>query len=107
MIKVNGKLTPYTRYFYKNFIGYIPPGHIVYHKDFDTLNDSPDNLALTPRRLLRTSENIRTALSLLAERADKIGKKIETINHAKMTKSEIRSMYSELIRIKNLQRKLK
>ncbi len=45
-IKINGKYVPYTRWFYRNYIGELGPGDVVYHKDGDRLNDTPGNLVV-------------------------------------------------------------
>lgn len=44
-IKISGnKWEEYAKYQYKKYIGEIRKGNIIHHKDFDCLNDNPDNL---------------------------------------------------------------
>lgn len=44
-----GKWVYLSRYNYEKYIGPIPHGHIVTHKDGDTMNCEPENLALMSR----------------------------------------------------------
>lgn len=45
-----GKWISYSRYVWEQKHGPIPPGHCVWHKDYDSLNDDPGNLELITRK---------------------------------------------------------
>ena len=95
-IKINGKLTPFARYFYHNFIAPIPAGHAIYHLDGDRLNDVPENLALaTSRGGLHSNERLITAISLLKIREKSILEKYQNADN---------NLAAELNRVRALQR---
>lgn len=105
-VKVNGKFTPYTRWFYHNFIQPIPKGFVVYHLDSDVLNDRPDNLACVPRRSQKIiMSGYKAALPLLAKQEKDIIEILPCMNYDKQ-RSEIRQMHIDLNRIRGLQRKI-
>jgi hypothetical protein len=104
-VKINGKFTPYARWFYHNFVQPVPKGYLVYHLDFDTLNDNPDNLALTPRTGLNSLNRYRNALTLLEKREKEITKTLPTMNYSDR-RDEIRQMHTDLNRIRKLQQKI-
>jgi hypothetical protein len=104
-VKINGSFTPYTRWFYHNYIEPVPKGWIVYHLDCDKLNDEPDNLACRPRTGLTSFERYLNALPLLVAREEKILLQLPKMNYDKH-KSEIKQMHSDLNRIRKLQEKI-
>jgi hypothetical protein len=104
-VKIKGKFTPYTRWFYHSFIQPVPEGYIVYHLDCDTLNDSPDNLACTPRTVLRSLNRYRNALALLERREKKIMETLPAMNYDRQ-QDEVRQMHADLNRVRKLQRKI-
>lgn len=105
-VKVNGKFTPYARWFYHNFIQQIPNGYIVYHVDCDILNDSHDNLACVPRGNRQTFlSRYKKALPMLAKREKEITELLPKMNYDKQ-RSEIKQMHIDLNRIRGLQRKI-
>jgi len=101
MVKVNGKFIPYTAWFYRNFIGPVPSGHIVYHLDTDSLNDDPDNLATCLRTGLNSTDRLTNAISLLINREKKLLESLPSMNYDK-NREEIRRMHSDLNRIRKI-----
>ncbi len=49
-IRIDKKWIPYARHIYQTYIGEIPTGYIVKHKDGNTMNDSPENLYSISRK---------------------------------------------------------
>ncbi|MDR2691920.1 MAG: HNH endonuclease [Dysgonamonadaceae bacterium] len=105
-VKINGKFTPYTRWFYHNFIRPVPPGYMVYHLDCDRLNDSPDNLACAPHNNLQSFAYYRHALTLLDRREKKLLDILRVRNYGRQG-DEIRQMHTDLNRIRKLQQKIR
>ena len=105
VIKINGKFTSYTRWFYHNFIQPVPKGYTVYHLDCDVLNDEPDNLACTPRTCLQSLDRYRNALVLLAQREKTILEQLPKMNYDKQ-KTVIRQRHADLNRVRSLQEKI-
>lgn len=111
VIKIDGKFIPYTRWYYENFIEKIPKGYRVYHKDFDVLNDEPDNLFMCKARG-RTIEEYTSAIPLLQTRQKQIkleldslsGKISRTLDREKYDElqQQSKTIYKDLIRIKNI-----
>ena len=52
---------PYARHWWEKTHGTIPAGHCVYHRDGDSLNDSPDNLVLAREDRLKLILSRRSA----------------------------------------------
>jgi hypothetical protein len=104
-VKVNGRCTPYARWFYHNFIETVPKGYIVYHLDGDTLNDEPDNLACSPRANCHSLVRLRAALPLLAAREQKILQQLPAMNYSRQ-REEIRQMHADLNRVRRIQEKI-
>ena len=105
-IKINGKYTPYSRWYYISFVGPVPPGHIVYHKDKDYLNDDPDNYRMCKRRSLNSTSAITEAIFLLSVREMNYEKILPTLNYDKQRK-EIRQIHADLNRIRKISKDLK
>jgi len=101
-IKINGAFTPYTRWFYHNFVEPVPEGHIVYHLDCDTLNDDPVNLACIKKGGIRKYEMYKKAIVLLAQREDQICEKLLRLNYDR-NRDLIKQLHVELNRIRKLQ----
>ena len=116
MVKVNGGFIPYTRWFYHNYISPVPEGYIVYHLDYDTLNDNPENLAICRRKGLLSTERLKKALSLLVDREKDILKLLSDLERKKDKTfkrdryeeliRECKNLYADLTRIRKLQSKL-
>lgn len=104
-IKIDGKFTPYTRWFYHNFVQPVHEGYIVIHLDCDILNDEPDNLRCIKRGGLHKLERYKNALILLTDREKKIMEKLPQMNYDKQ-RGDVRQMHVDLNRIRNLQTKI-
>ena len=104
-IKINGKFTPYTRWFYHNFIAPVPSNKIVFHIDMDSLNDEPENLEVRTKKRVSKADRLR-ALPLLKIRLIKQQEKLETTASRIEQKIEQKE-YARLKKIiKNIEKKL-
>ncbi|MFW6370977.1 MAG: hypothetical protein ACOC10_07220 [Bacteroidota bacterium] len=99
VIKVDGKFIPYARWFYHNYIGSVPDGWNVYHKDMDPLNDDPGNLYIHPMSSNAYGDYI-IAKKLLNERINRHYK------IKRQTRHEEREWQSELRRLRNILNKV-
>jgi len=104
-IKINGIFTPYTRWFYHNFVQPVPDGYIVCHLDCDVLNDDIDNLICVKRTGMNLFSRYTNALCLLKKREEKILNSLPQMNYDKQ-RDAIRRMHSDLNRIRGLSRKV-
>jgi hypothetical protein len=104
-VKIHGGWTPYTRWFYHNFIAPVPKGHVVYHLDFDKLNDDPDNIACSSRKRI-SADMLKNGLDLLELREKKIMKELPLMNYDRQ-RAEIRQKHTDLNRVRRLQREVK
>lgn len=75
-IKINNRFIPYTRWFYNEFIEKVPSDMIVFHLDFDALNDNPDNLDVRKKRRL-SLEDFKKGFELISNRLNIHSKKME------------------------------
>jgi hypothetical protein len=106
-VKVNGKFVPYARWFYRCFIGEIPPGYRVYHKDMDLLNDAAENLVLK-RGNISGDKRETTALELLRQREVRILKEIPLMRYSTKKDREAAGIkHAELNRVRGLMEKLR
>ena len=102
-IKINGKFIPYTRWFYNNFIEKLNKTDIVFHLDFDSLNDVPENLEKREKRRKSSAEDYKKAIKLLQTRLTKL----QRVNMSSMIGENKRKEHmQELIRVQNLISKL-
>jgi hypothetical protein len=101
-IKIGNHFIPYSRWFYNNFINPVPFGFNVFHADFDSLNDDPQNLILRKRRGM-TIEEMNEGIKLLNYREKNI---LNKIGKSK-SRNEEKEFMSELIRIRNAMRLLR
>jgi len=97
VIKVDGKFTPYSRWFYHNFISPVPAGMNVFHIDLDPLNDDPENLELRNKKGVNREDRKR-ALQLLNVRLEKQFQNLA----ATTTREEQKTAQKELARLKKL-----
>lgn len=102
VIKINGKFTPYTRWFYHNYIAPVPSNKIVFHIDMDSLNDEPDNLEVRTMKRVNKADRLR-ALPLLKIRLEKQREKLE--DTATRRKEHLKC-HKEFARLKNLIRNI-
>lgn len=102
-IKVNGRTIPYTRWFYINFIGPVSPRDIVFHIDFDSLNDKPENLEVRRMRRLSAADYGR-ALPLIRKSIDNHLNTAVSITN--MVQAEKLEWHRELIRLKGIEKKI-
>lgn len=100
-IKIDGVFIPYARWYYHNFISPVAKNQNVFHKDMDSINDEPDNLKVRNKSRI-TLQEIKEAISLLEIREQKITQEIPKLNDRQKSKQK----QFELIRIRNLRRKL-
>ena len=105
-IKITGKAIPFARYFYHNFIASIPEGSIVCHLDGDRLNDAPENLSLSSRRGLYSTERLIATIPLLQARERSILLKMQATNYDRLKdKSTANNLSAELNRVRALNKK--
>jgi hypothetical protein len=69
-IKIDNKLISYSRWIYEKHNGEIPEGMIIFYKDFDTLNDEPDNLEIRKRGGFYLKD-FQTGLNIINYRIEK------------------------------------
>lgn len=101
-IKINNAFIPYSRWFYQKYIGPIPAGYIVFHKDFDTLNDEPDNLDI--RKRCRISREVfANGLRLLETREKDILKQLSKVK----SRTAEKNLMSDILRIRGVMKYLK
>lgn len=104
-IKINGKFTTYTRWYYHNFISPVAKNITVYHLDMDSLNDDSNNLYLMKKRKLSNSDYSK-ALKLLNKRVAKLKKESKSIWDYK-NPVERKELMQEIIRIESIISKIK
>ncbi|PKQ69372.1 hypothetical protein BZG01_00090 [Labilibaculum manganireducens] len=96
-IKINGTFIPYSRWLYEQRFGKVPVGLIVFHLDFDSLNDSLDNLEIRKKRRISYSDRSK-AVGVLKIR---VSKQVQQLGKLK-SKSEIHDAHKELRRLRGL-----
>lgn len=104
-IKINGKFIPYTRWFYKNFIGPVPKDKKVFHIDMDPLNNVPDNLKLIDFGRV-SIEDYETALPLIQ---NKIKNETQNINRkweCALSKDQRKDLMKEINRLQSIKEKI-
>jgi len=104
MIKIEGKLIPYTRWFYKNYVGPVADNDRVMHIDLDPINDDPSNLRVVPRRATLHSER-EEAVRLLNLRIDNSLKYLDSLQGLKL-RAEEPEIQKEITRLRNIIRHL-
>jgi hypothetical protein len=104
-IKINGKFVVYARWLYGQVVESLTKEMIVYHKDFDCLNDNIDNLGAVKmcyRRSLVCKKSLLEAKDLLAARkSDVMAKMQKNTDHKK-----IKELMGESLRIKSIMEKI-
>lgn len=104
-IKIDGKFIPYTRWFYMNKIGPVQPNEIVFHIDFDALNDEPENLEVRNEKykVTRISDCYR-ALPLIQARIEKHISAAPRMSY--MQPAEKLEYHKTLIYLKGIEKKI-
>lgn len=100
-IKVNGMFTPYTRWYYHNFINTLLPHQLVFHIDLDKLNDDPDNFEIRTRTTQRVTKNDYSRAKILIEKRIQKQIKLNEKKYDSVFAQEKREMMTELMRLKN------